>query len=331
MPLTLIPLVGPFHLRYPLYNAVSVRDALRAFAPDALALTPLAQGALTTPQWQDTPEVALPHTVVPWARQVGLALYPVYEPSPDPAAPGDFRRYAQQYERVRQPLQRADALLRPLQDKLESALTLPRILDEAAALLAEQQRFSETQFGDGPATDWLRARTEVMAERILALSERRVAVLCSLDHLPFLQEALSHADLELPPTPEPSDESRERSLLDFAFRVDVPNPAELLTKLRATPSAEARYHEANVLLANDHLAEALETLRRASSGDFSEPYYLPGYLLARLGQLHDLTGDRRAALRSYRGVLALSYAPAEAVQAATEGVEHPFEGLHDSS
>jgi hypothetical protein len=65
-------------------------------------------------------------------------------------------------------------------------------------------------------------------------------------------------------------------------------------------------------------------LERALRTDFQEPYYLPGFLLARLGQLYDLAGQRDAALRSYRGVLALSYAPLEAAEAATSGLVEPF-------
>ena len=101
MKLTLLPLMGPFHLRYPLYNAVSVRDAVAAFQPHGVATTALAADALADPLWQDTPELVLPHTVVPWARRRGVPVYGVYRPSPDPAAATDFRRYAAQYPKLR--------------------------------------------------------------------------------------------------------------------------------------------------------------------------------------------------------------------------------------
>jgi hypothetical protein len=58
--------------------------------------------------------------------------------------------------------------------------------------------------------------------------------------------------------------------------------------------------------------------------DFVEPYYLPGFLLSRLGQLYDLAGRRDAALRAYRGVRALGYAPVEALAAAEDGLQRPF-------
>jgi hypothetical protein len=78
---------------------------------------------------------------------------------------------------------------------------------------------------------------------------------------------------------------------------------------------------------NDHASEALETLEGAVGGDFSAPYFLPGYLLARLGQLRDLAGEREGAVRAYRGVLALDWVPTEAREAAQAGLETPFEGV----
>lgn len=325
MKLVLVPLMGPFHLRYALYNAVSVRDIVTAFQPEAIATTALAPGSLDDPRWQDTPEIVLPHTVVPWARRQQIPVYSVLEPSPDPAALEDFRRYAAQYPQLREALQRVDATLRPLNLLLEQPLTLKRILEEVVPLLGEHQTLREDIFGDGPGTDFLRERTQKMAEAILTLPFERIAVLAGVDHLPFLQDSLqAEADLLELPQPEPTEETRERSLLDFAFRVEVPDPSSLIAKLRELATPEARYHEANLLLANDHPLEALETLEEASRGDFSRPYYLPGYLLARLGQLYDLAGRRDAALRAYRGVLALDYAPVEARETAQAGLAEAF-------
>ncbi|CAN5859290.1 hypothetical protein BH24DEI2_BH24DEI2_10230 [soil metagenome] len=326
MHLTLVPLMGPFHLRYPLYNAVSVRDAVMMFEPHAVATTALAPNALADPLWRDTPELVLPHTVVPWARRRGVPIHGVYQPSPDDSAAQDFRRYAAQYPKLRDAVQRVDVVLRPLNALVEQPLALTRIRGEVLPLLLEHQMLQEETFQDGPGTDWLRARTEKMAEHILALPFERVAVLASVDHLPLLEAFLiDKADVTAPPTPEPTDETRERSLLDFAFRVEVPEPGPLLAKLRTLETLEARYHEANLLTANNHVLEALDVLERASRGDFAEPYYLPGYLLARLGQLYDLVENRAAALRSYRGVLALEYAPQEARHAARAGLDEPFQ------
>jgi hypothetical protein len=152
-----------------------------------------------------------------------------------------------------------------------------------------------------------------------------VAVLAPVDQLPVLREYLApRVPLTKPPEVAQSEAARIRSLLDFAMRVEVPEPGNVLRSLAELDVPEARYHEANLLLANGHAAEALERLDLASRGDFSLPYYLPGYLLARLGQLRDLAGDRDGALRAYRGVRALDYAPVDALEAAEAGLAAPF-------
>ena len=43
-----------------------------------------------------------------------------------------------------------------------------------------------------------------------------------------------------------------------------------------------------------------------------------------MGQLLDLAGERERALRAYRGVLALSWAPEEARAVALAGLKTPF-------
>lgn len=324
----LVPLVGPLHLAYPAYNVVTVRDLLEEIAPASLAITALMEEGLDDPLWQDTPELALPHTVVPWARRQGLPLHLVGEPSPDPAAVSDFARYASAYPALNRAWQKAEALETPVRELLSRPLGLDRLVNEAIPLIATAQEERERAFEDGPATDWLRRRTAVVADRIATLaaaSDGPVAVLVPLDHAPFLSQALAgHAKAMFPAAPEPTDAARRRSLLDVAMRGDVAEPASLLQRLAELPDVEARYHEANVLLQNGHVAEALERLEAASREDFAEPYWLPGYLLSRLGQLYDVAARRDAAVRAYRGVRALSYAPPEARSAAAAGLETPF-------
>ena len=87
---------------------------------------------------------------------------------------------------------------------------------------------------------------------------------------------------------------------------------------------EARFLAAQVYLAAGQAEDAMRLMEEVSRSDFSTPEYLPGYLLARLGQLYDLNGQRDRALRAYRGVLALSWVPAEAREIALAGVRAPF-------
>ena len=328
MSVTLIPLLGAWHLRYPVYNAASVLALVRSGRPEVLVPAPLSAGALDTPAWQDTPEIALP-PVLAWAERSGVRLEPGMNASPDPEAETDFRRYLGTYSQTREQLSRLEALLRPLDELLPQPLTLARIWDEVVPILGSYQREREAVFGDGPGTDWWRERLTELAARIAELPETRVTVLASAEQLPFLREALFTAGAEVViPKEAPHDERvRERALLDVAFRGDAADPVALLSSLRELEGAEVRFHEANVLLMNGHPAEALERLETAVNGDFSAPYYLPGYLLARLGQLRDLNGDRAGAVRAYRGVLAFDWVPEDAREAAVGGLEAPFEGI----
>ncbi len=323
----MLPLLGAWHLRYPAYNAESVLELTRAANPDVLVLGPLPQVTSSPdPDWQDTPEITLPLSVVPWARRRGVRLEPGMAASPDPDAEPDFRRYTGLYPQTRELLVNLDALLRPLDELLPQPLTLRRIWEEVLPILAAYQRAREAAFGDGPGTDWWRERSEVLAARIRALPEPQVTVLASAEQLPFLLEALGD-DVLTPRDAPTNDRTRERALLDVAFRGDVADPGRLIAQLRKLAGAEARFHEANLLLAHGHLAEALALLEGAANGDFSAPYYLPGYLLTRLGQVRDLVDDRSGAERAYRGVLAFDWVPPDAKEAAQAGLARPFEGV----
>jgi hypothetical protein len=147
--------------------------------------------------------------------------------------------------------------------------------------------------------------------------------LTSVDHLPVLRRRLPETASDAADVP-PSAAARQRALLDTAFAGEADDAAGLIAALREIDAAEARLAEAEVLLGHGHAAEALGVLREAVRGDFSDPPYLPGWLLAGLGQLYDLDGRREDAKRSYRGVLALAWAPAPARDAASEGLERPF-------
>jgi len=285
----------------------------------------LEPNALSNKRWQDTAEITLPLTVMPWLKKQSLDVHLIHEPSPDETAQADFYRFANEYPQLGQKLSQAEAYLRPVNSLIAETLSLKRILKEVVPLLKDYQENKEQLLEDGPATDWLHERINSMAKHILKLKHKRIAVLASIDHIPFLTAALTdYSEILEPPEIDISEESRERSLLDFAFRLDVPEPGNLIAKLRELKNPEARYHEANLLLHNAHVPEALKVLEKASQTDFAEPYYLPGFLLSRLGQLYDLMGNRKAAIRSYNGVRALSYAPLEALEAAREGLERPF-------
>jgi hypothetical protein len=334
MKVLLVPLLGPWHLHYPACNAVTLRDLVSGFAPDVIATTALEAGALADPRWQDTGEVALPLALVPWLRERGLPFVLAGLADPDPEAASDFRRYAAQYPALQQRVQQVDSLLAGLGERLAKPVNLRQLQHEILPLVSRHQLELEAEFGDGPATGWLLARVTSMLELLLAdpaLSGRqRLVILAPVEHVPFLARLLRERNLApeaLPDSIPVSDAARERSLLDFAFRGDAPDPEALVRNLRELEGAEARFHEANVLVATGHVEQALALLEAASHGDFSQPYFLPGFLLARLGQLRDLAGRREEALKAYRAVRAVSYAPGAALESAARGLEEPFTGL----
>ena len=322
---TVVPLLGPLHVRLPQYNAVSVLRSVQAFKPSAVALAPLTQGELRDPAWQDCPELPLPHTVVPWARRSGTPLAEIGAWPEDESAEADFRRYLETFEGGKALLASVDAEEAPIRDLLDRPLTLDAVLDELVPAIARFQERRRDAFGTGPGTGFQEQRAGRMAEAVLELQGERIAVLASADDTPSVLAALDgRAELERPPSPPVDEAVRRRSLLDYAMRGEVPDPGALLDQLQEIDHPEARYLEANVLLQSGEAEAALEVLERASTEDFVDPYYLPGFLLTRLGQLYDLAGRRDAAVRAYRGVRALSFAPAEALAAAEAGLEQPF-------
>lgn len=347
--LTVVPLVGPFHTRWPRYNVVHIREAVKAFKPDLVALASLAGGALDEqfdPLWQDTDEVALPHTVVPWAKRAGVRLLAVglaglgssfafdgsaaagsRDPDDpgDPGAEADLLRFLQQYEDGRARLAAVEAALEPVRRLLAQALGPERIRSELLPAIAAQQAERRRLLDHGPGDGWLDERAALVASRALAAGGERIALLAGVDRVPALERVLAdHVELLDAPRPDAGEEGRQRALLDVAMRGEVDDVAALLDSLGRLDVAEARYHEANLLLANNHPAEALERLEALLRLEFHEPYFLPGFALARLGQLYDLAGRRREAVRSYRGVLALSYSPAAARAAAESGLAEEF-------
>lgn len=354
--MTVIPLVGPFHTRWPRYTVVHVRQMVKAFAPDVVALEPLAGDALDDPRWQDTDEIALPHTVVPWARRAGVPVVaagllglgggsgadlgaaesdsqvdsqtPVRDPQDpgDPQAEADLVRFLEQYEDGKRRLAAVEAALAPVRELLAQSLGPERLQAELLPAIAAQQAERRQLLDRGPGDGWLEERAAVVASRALATGGERVALLAAVDRVPALERVLrDEVELVPPPPVDAGEEERQRALLDVAMRGEVDDVAALLRSLAEVEAPEARYHEANLLLANAHPAEALERMEELLRLDFQEPYFLPGFTLARIGQLYDLADRRSEAQRSYRGVLALSYAPAAARNAATSGLDRPFE------
>jgi tetratricopeptide (TPR) repeat protein len=98
----------------------------------------------------------------------------------------------------------------------------------------------------------------------------------------------------------------------------------LLQQLQEVGGPEALYCAAQIYLAAGQIADAFELMEQLVHTDFQHPEYLPGYTLARYGQLADLMGQRDKALQAYRAVLGLSWVPKEAEEIALAGQRTPF-------
>ena len=322
MPLFLVPLVGPFHRRFPRYNAATVTEIVAAQAPEALATTAISADAWAGAAWRDLDDPALA-AALDWAVAHKLPVHAIGEPSPDPSAPDDFVRILREATGGHPALDRLDEAERPLADLLTGALDLGRVRSELEPLVATVQDLKVELFGDGPGTDWLEARADAAAERARALAAGRTVLLAPIDQVPSLRRRLEGVLTDVDNVP-PSEAARQRALLDTAFAGEADDPAGLLSALRGLDEPEARLAEAETLLRHGHAAEALDVLVEALRGDLTGPPHLPGWLLARLGQLYDLDGRREEARKAYRGVLALDWAPPPAREAAREGMERPF-------
>ena len=181
MPLFLVPLVGPFHRRFPRYNAVTVREVVVALDPEALVTTALPPGALDRPDWRDVDEPGLA-AAVDWATRRGRPVHAVGDPSPDPSAPEDFVRYLQE-SGTHAPLARLQEAEAPLAELLAGALDLDRVRRDLEPRVAEVQELRVELFGDGPGTDWLEARADAAAERARTFADARTALLAPIDEV----------------------------------------------------------------------------------------------------------------------------------------------------
>lgn len=329
MQVLLMPLFGPLHLRWPALNTVTMRDLLAHFSPDQAFTTALGSTELAGELWQDTFELALPLSLVPWLGSRNIPVSGVREEPRDETAAADFRRYAEEMPALQEQLRGWLQLEARLGDLLGQSLTPARLNSEVLPLLRDLHAALLEAAGDGPATGWLQERSEIMAQRIVAAAgSGRVAVLAPAEEVPAFEAAFRDLPVQLTEpatTLPPTDEARTRSLLDHALLAAGEEANPLLEgKLAGLELAEAGYHRAGLLLGRGEYQEALRVLEHVANGDFSEPYFLPGFLLARLGQLRDAAGDRTGAVKAYRAVLALSYVPAEARAAAREHLAEPF-------
>src|SRR5690625_1641185 len=221
MQVFLMPLFGPLHLRWPALNTVTMRDLLAHFSPEQAFTTVLGSGELSGELWQDTFELALPLSLVPWLRSRNIPLSGVREEPRDETAAADFRRYAEEMPALQEQLRSWLQLETRFSDLLGQSLTPARLNSEVLPLLRDLHAALLEAAGDGPATGWLQERAGLMARRIVAAAgSENGAGLAAAEEVPALEVACRELSVELTEAATalpPGEEARTRSLLDHAL------------------------------------------------------------------------------------------------------------------
>lgn len=316
--MVLLPSLGPFHILHPRYNAATVLAILEAQAPPAVYLASHSPQGLEGGAWRE--EDPLLFHLLPWAEERGIPVVALDQEAHLKGEAEAFRQALAQHPLGAPHLERMGAFDQALLGLLKRPLT-PELLADPAfwqEVEAVYRGFAEA-FGEGPATGFRAHRMARVAE---ALRGREGAVVADFLDYPFLLKALPQATF---PPHTPTEAERVRALLDRAWQLKEEDDwAALLQGLMEVGTPEALFLAAQIYLAAGQWEDALLLMEEVFRMDFQHPGYLPGYVLARFGQLLDLSGQRERALRAYRGVLALSFAPEEARAIALAGLRTPF-------
>ncbi|KQR08729.1 hypothetical protein [Deinococcus sp. Leaf326] len=315
----LYPDLGDLLRLHPQFNAGTVAEALRA-------------AGLRELWWASSDDADHPlRDALPAA---GITLRGEGELAPDwrwaDTERAQLEAFLSQYPQGRERLRAAGAAEAALSALLSLPLTPERVLSpEMLAGVRAYHEATRAALDEGPGTRWQARRLGELAARLGSLEG---AVLVPLDDLPGLLEHLPTAALPDLGSLVPGETSRLRALADRAWQLreddDLPALFAALTREAGdavTPLAELRAAAGGLALAAGELSEArmqLEAAAHALRGD--EPRSLPGLVLVRLGQVRDAQGDRDLALRTYRAVLALTYAPEVALETARSGLDTPF-------
>ncbi len=323
--------LGALHARNPMYNAQTVLEIMRFLGRERVILTNSSAQEWSDGSWRDL-ENPLYHALY----DDEIELTPVGEDWAWALAERDqmlefLGQYPQGKARVRElvPLENAlrEALSRPMDASMVHSpelLHTVRAYHDAAALLLE----------DGPGTAHRKLRLERLSERLQAAVWDDAVVISPLDDLPALLE-LPGAILPDLTGFKPGEASRFRAVVDRAYRLEETDDLDALVhqllELDGPPDSalgrialEARFAASGVYLAVGDLESARDLLEAVAMGQFDAPVYLPGFVLARLGQVRDLMGERDRAVRAYRAALGLSWLPQEARAVAQSGLETPF-------
>lgn len=295
----------------------------KAYAPRAVLLASYAPAELEAGLWRDAGDLPLFH-LLPWAEGNGVEVIALDKHPNLKAQAEQFRQALAQFPRGQEYLAQAAELER----RLQALLTRPLLSDmlSSPAFISELWNYLDgfvQIFGEGPATGFRAQRMQAVAGQIGSKGEGRWLVIADLLDYPYLLREVPGA--AGPGAHASSPAEADRAILDRAWRLEGDDDwGLLLQQLQEIADAEAQYLAAQIYLAAGRPEDALALMEPLLHAEFAHPAYLPGYVLARYGQLQDLVGNRQAALRAYQATLALSWVPAEAREIALAGQRNPF-------
>lgn len=241
-----------------------------------------------------------------------------------------LQAFLNQYPQGRERLRDAGRAEREFTALLTAPITPMQVLSSETLTATEAYHAQlRAALDEGPGTMWRGRRLTELAARIAGNAG---VVLAPLDDVPDLLRLLPDAALPDVTAFMPGETSRLRALADRAWALNEADDLNAVlaslareTGDRVTPRAELDAAAASIYLAVGDLDAARELLERAAHGlTDDQPRSLHGLTLARLGQVRDAVGDRELAVRTYRAVQALSYAPQVALETAQAGLKDAF-------
>jgi hypothetical protein len=323
--MTVVAILGALHAKAPLYNAQTVLELLGYLGADKVQLAHITATDWQSGAWRELDDPMLFALEDGRIECVGIA----------PDWSWAVREHAQMLEFLNQFPQGKKRLsqVATLEQALKAALEQPLDAATVHGSLLETVQIHHQQIAaimdEGPGTAHRLARLE----QVYAALEPDAVVLAPLDDLPVLLSlGCQLPDLSGFALGEPS---RFRAIVDRAYRLEEADDLDALVHqllaldapadtVLARMALEARFAASGLYMAVGDWDSAQDLLEAVAMGQFERPSYLPGYVLARLGQVRDLQLERDRAVRAYTAALALEFCPLEARQVAQQGLLVPF-------
>ena len=326
--------LGALHAHYPTYNAQTVLEIVRHVGANRVLLPSITPETWQSGAWRDLDHPVLfalsDERIVVQANGTDWTWAELEQDK----MLKFLKMYPQGQERLRG-MRRAELDLKEMLEKPLDGFSIHGLMPEIPVLEAVKAFHNQSAalLEEGPGTAHRRRRLTELVDKLKLENLKDTVVLTPLDDLPDLLEmGFKTVNLE---GFKPGEASRFRAVVDRAYSLhesdDLDTLVHSLLELDGAPESalgrialEARFAASGVYLAVGDLESARDLLEAVSMGQFERPAYLPGFVLARLGQVRDLMGERQHAIRAYTAALALQWLPLEARNVAQSGLLAPF-------